>query len=66
MDVTGIARVLVAVGATSKGQLAHRSVLALAGSLGPPATEFLGDHGGFVALPEQCARVLDQLPTQPT
>ena len=41
-------RIVVGVGATSAGQLAHRSGLALAEHLGLPATEFPGDHGGFV------------------
>jgi hypothetical protein len=59
------ARIVVAVGATSKGQLAHRSGVALADRLGTPVVEFPGDHGGFVALPEQCAQVLDQVLTQP-
>jgi clorobiocin/coumermycin A biosynthesis protein CloN7/CouN7 len=58
------ARIVVAVGATSKGQLAHRSAVALAERLGTPVVEFPGDHGGFVTLPEQCAQVLDQVLTQ--
>jgi hypothetical protein len=41
-------RIVVGVGATSAGQLAHRGGLALAEHLGLPATEFPGDHGGFV------------------
>jgi pimeloyl-ACP methyl ester carboxylesterase len=60
------ARIVVAAGATSKGQLANRSAVALADRLGTPMVEFPGDHGGFVVLPEQCARVLDQVLTQPT
>jgi clorobiocin/coumermycin A biosynthesis protein CloN7/CouN7 len=60
------ARIVTAVGAMSKGQLAHRSAVALADRLGTPVEEFPGDHGGFVTLPEQCAQVLDQLLTQPT
>jgi pimeloyl-ACP methyl ester carboxylesterase len=59
------ARIVVAVGATSKGQLAHRSAVALAERLGTPVVEFPGDHVGFVTLPEQCAQVLDQVLTQP-
>lgn len=55
------ARIVVAVGTTSKGQLAHRSAVALADQLSTPVVEFPGDHGGFVALPEQCGRVLDQV-----
>jgi clorobiocin biosynthesis protein CloN7 len=63
---TASARIVVAVGATSKGQLAHRSAVALADRLGPLAVEFPGDHAGFVTLPDQCAQVLEQVPTQPT
>jgi pimeloyl-ACP methyl ester carboxylesterase len=40
-------KIVVGVGATSAGQLAHRGGLALAEHLGLPATEFPGDHGGF-------------------
>jgi pimeloyl-ACP methyl ester carboxylesterase len=40
-------RIVVGVGATSRGQLAHRGGLAMAAQLGLPATEFPGDHGGF-------------------
>ena len=63
---TAPTRIVVAVGATSKGQLANRSARALADELGTPAVEFPGDHGGFVALPQQCGRVLDQVLTQTT
>ncbi|HYZ56634.1 MAG TPA: alpha/beta hydrolase [Streptosporangiaceae bacterium] len=56
-------RIVVAVGATSRGQLANRSAVALADQLGTPVAEFPGDHGGFVALPEQCGRVLHQVLT---
>jgi clorobiocin biosynthesis protein CloN7 len=59
------ARIVVAVGATSKGQLAHRSAVTLADRLGNPAAEFPGDHAGFVTHPDQCAQVLEQLLTQP-
>jgi hypothetical protein len=55
-----------AVAATSKGQLANRRAVALAGQLGTPVVEFPGDHGGFVTLPEQCGRILDQALTQTT
>ena len=59
-------RIVVAAGATSKGQLANRSALALAGRLGTSAVEFPGDHGGCMALPEQFVRVLHQVLTQTT
>jgi len=63
---TAPTRIVVVAGATSKGQLAHRSAVALADQLGTPIVEFPGDHGGFVTLPEQCAQVLDQVLTQAT
>jgi len=56
-------RIVVAGGATSKGQLANRSAVALAGQLGTTVVDFPGDHGGFLALPEQCGRVLGQVLT---
>ena len=59
-------RIVVAAGATSRGQLANRSALALAGRLGTSVVEFPGDHGGFMALPEQFVRVLHQVLTQTT
>ena len=43
------ARIVVAVGVASAGQLAHRGGLALAGHLGLVPTEFPGDHGGFAS-----------------
>jgi clorobiocin biosynthesis protein CloN7 len=54
-------RIVVAAGATSKGQLANRCAMALADRLGTSVIEFPGDHGGFMALPEQCGHVLDQV-----
>jgi clorobiocin biosynthesis protein CloN7 len=57
-------RIVLAAGATSKGQLANRSAMALADRLGTPVIEFPGDHGGFMALPEQFGRVLDRVLTQ--
>lgn len=59
-------RIVVAGGATSKGQLANRTAVALADQLGTSVVDFPGDHGGFVALPEQCGRVLDQVLTGTT
>jgi clorobiocin/coumermycin A biosynthesis protein CloN7/CouN7 len=40
--------------------------VALAGQLGTPVVEFPGDHGGFMALPEQFGRVLHRVLTQTT
>ena len=45
------ARVVVATGADSHGELARRSADALAERLGTTATVFPGDHGGFMADP---------------
>jgi clorobiocin biosynthesis protein CloN7 len=59
-------RIVVAGGTTSKGQLANRTAVALADQLGTTVVDFPGDHGGFVALPEQCGRVLDQVLTETT
>jgi clorobiocin biosynthesis protein CloN7 len=58
------ARIVVAAGTTSAGQLAHRTAEALAGRLGTPVAGFPGDHGGFLAQPEQFGRVLDQILAQ--
>jgi len=57
------ARIVVAGGATSKGQLAHRTAVALADRLGTAVVEFPGDHGGFVTMPEQCGQVLHRVLT---
>jgi clorobiocin biosynthesis protein CloN7 len=59
-------RIVVAAGATSAGQLANRSAVALADQLSTPVAEFPGDHGGFMALPEQFGRALHQALTQTT
>lgn len=48
---TADARVVIAVGETSHGEIAARSTLALAERLGTPATTLPGDHGGFMAEP---------------
>ncbi len=44
-------RVVIAVGAASRGEMARRSADALAERLGQTATEFPGDHGGFMSDP---------------
>jgi clorobiocin biosynthesis protein CloN7 len=59
-------RVVVAGGATSKGQLANRTAVALADQLGTTVVDFPGDHGGFLALPEQFGRELDKVLTETT
>jgi hypothetical protein len=52
--------VVVAVGETSAGQLAHETALALAQRLDVDPMMFPGDHGGFAAQPAQFAWVLRQ------
>jgi clorobiocin/coumermycin A biosynthesis protein CloN7/CouN7 len=59
-------RIVVAGGATSKGQLANRTAVALADQLGTTVVDFPGDHGGFLAFPEQFGRLLDQVLTETT
>jgi hypothetical protein len=60
-------KIVVGVGATSAGQLAHRGGLALAEHLGLTPTEFPGGHGGFAAeappSPRGCARYWLTSPT---
>lgn len=48
-------RVVAAVGADSKGQLAHNGGLGLADALGTPAAVFPGEHGGFDSHPAEFA-----------
>jgi hypothetical protein len=45
----GPPRIVIAVGTTSKGQLANCAAVALAGQLGTPVVDFPGGHGGFAA-----------------
>jgi clorobiocin biosynthesis protein CloN7 len=59
-------RTVVAGGATSKGQLANRTAVALADQLGTTVVDFPGDHGGFLAFPEQFGRLLDRVLTETT
>jgi clorobiocin biosynthesis protein CloN7 len=63
---TASTRIVVAGGATSKGQLANRTAVALADRLGTTVVDFPGDHGGFLAFPEQFGRGLDQVLTETT
>ena len=48
---SGRPRVVVAVGAASRGEVAARSAAALAERLGTSTTTFTGDHGGFMSDP---------------
>jgi hypothetical protein len=54
-------RVVVGLGASSRGQLAHRTALALAERLGTAAIEFPGGHGGFIQEPREFADTLRQV-----
>jgi len=60
---TGAAKIVVAGGTTSKGQLAHRTALALAERLGTKIVDFPGSHVGFREQPGPCAQLLCQLLT---
>jgi pimeloyl-ACP methyl ester carboxylesterase len=57
-------RVVVAVGATSHGEMARRSADALAERLGQTATEFPGDHGGFMSDPPAFAATIREVLAQ--
>jgi pimeloyl-ACP methyl ester carboxylesterase len=61
---TGGPRVVVAVGADSRGEIARRSAEALAERLGTPPTAFAGDHGGFMADPTAFAATIRQVLTE--
>jgi hypothetical protein len=54
-------RVVVAVGAASRGEVAARSATALAEHLGISTTTFPGDHGGFMSDPEGFAARLREI-----
>jgi pimeloyl-ACP methyl ester carboxylesterase len=55
---SGQPRVVVAVGAASRGEVARRSADALAEQLGTSPVIFPGDHGGFMADPEGFATTI--------
>jgi hypothetical protein len=54
-------RTVVGVGATSKGQLAHRTGLALAEKLGVDPVVFPGDHSSFLGQPGEFAQALQEV-----
>jgi clorobiocin/coumermycin A biosynthesis protein CloN7/CouN7 len=58
------AQIVVAGGTTSKGQLAHRTTVALAEQLGTSVVDFPGSHVGFTEQPAACARLLRQVLTR--
>ena len=51
-------RVVIAAGATSKGEFPHRTAAALSERLGTPLIEFPGGHIGFASDPQEFASVL--------
>ncbi|HZD70180.1 MAG TPA: alpha/beta hydrolase [Actinomycetes bacterium] len=59
-------RIVVAGGTRSKGQLANRTAVALADQFGTTMVDFPGDHGGFMAFPEEFGRLLDKVLTVTT
>jgi pimeloyl-ACP methyl ester carboxylesterase len=59
----GPARIVVGIGETSAGQLAHRAAVALAERLGTPTVTFPGDHGGFGSRPGPFADTLHKVLT---
>jgi len=59
----GSARIVVGIGETSAGQLAHRAAVALAERLGAPPVTFPGDHGGFGSRPGPFAETLHEVLT---
>src|SRR6266851_4434226 len=61
---TGSVQIVVAGGTTSKGQLAHRTAVALAERLDAKVVDFPGSHAGFMEEPGPCARLLRQILTE--
>jgi pimeloyl-ACP methyl ester carboxylesterase len=57
-------RVVIAVGAASRGEMARRSADALAERLGQTATPFPGDHGGFMSDPPTFAAAIREVLAQ--
>jgi pimeloyl-ACP methyl ester carboxylesterase len=57
-------RIVIAVGAASRGEMARRSADALAERLGQTATLFPGDHGGFMSDPPTFAAAIREVLAQ--
>ncbi|MFG2002259.1 alpha/beta fold hydrolase [Spirillospora sp. NPDC048911] len=57
----GSAKVVIAGGIESKGEIAHRAAAAAATELGTAIVDFPGDHGSFTAHPEAFARALREV-----
>jgi len=56
----GAPRIVIGVGETTKGQIAHRAAVALAERLGTDPVVFPGDHGGYGSHAAAFAERLDQ------
>jgi pimeloyl-ACP methyl ester carboxylesterase len=54
-------RVVVGIGESSHGQLAHRTAVALAEKLGTVPVPFPGDHGGYGPHPDTFAEILHRI-----
>ena len=59
----GSTRIVVAAGDESESQVAFRTAVALAERLGTTIVRFPGDHGGFVARPDEFAAKLREVLT---
>lgn len=59
-------RIVVGVGITTEGHLAHRSAAAIADELGTAVVDFPGDHTGFQGEPEAFTRILHKVLTETT
>ncbi len=57
----GPVRVVVGIGESSGGQLAHRTAIALAEKLGTEPVTFPGDHAGFGSHPDNLAETLHRV-----
>jgi pimeloyl-ACP methyl ester carboxylesterase len=54
-------RIVIGVGAASRGQAPHQAALEVAGRLGLDIVEFPGDHQGFTAQPGEFAATVDRV-----
>jgi hypothetical protein len=62
---SGYPRIVVGVGAASKGQLAHRTAIALAQQLGTVPISFPGGHSGYNDDPPGFAETLERVLSAP-
>jgi pimeloyl-ACP methyl ester carboxylesterase len=54
-------KIVIGVGAASRGQAPHQAALEVAGRLGLEVVEFPGDHQGFSAQPTEFAALVDRV-----